>query len=116
MLGNPSKTWREEDKIAGMLPKLIDKHETKFALFLAWILSPCLLTLLGFYLGTIFGNREHKVDLQVSDIHNGRVYAAIFFGVSLVAALIVTIVIPKVVEKDYADREANWANRGHEHH
>ena len=99
-----------------MLPKSFDKHETKFALFLAWILSPCLLTLLGFYLGTIFGNREHKVDLQVADIHVGRQYAAIFFCVSLVAAVIVTIVIPKVVEKDYATREANWADRAQGHH
>jgi hypothetical protein len=99
-----------------MLPKSFDKHETKFALFLAWILSPCLLSLLGFYLGTIFGNREHKVDLQVADIHVGRQYAAVFFCVSLVFAVIATIVVPKVVEKDYADREARWANQGHDHH
>lgn len=99
-----------------MLPKSFDKHETKFAMFLAWILVPCLFTLLGFYLGTIFGNREHKVDLQVSDIHNGRQYAVIFFIVSIIAAVIVTMIIPKVVEKDYADREAKWAARSHEHH
>jgi len=99
-----------------MLPKSFDRHETKFALFLFWILGPCLLTLLGFYFGTIFGNRDHVVDLQVSDIHNGRVCAAVFFAVSILIAIIVTIVYPKVVEKDYADREEAWANRGHEHH
>ena len=104
-----------QGKIATMLPKSFDKHETKFAMFMAWILVPCLFTLLGFYLGTIFGNREHKVDLQVSDIHNGRMCAAVFFLVSLVAAVIVTIIIPKVVAKDYADREARWADRSQDH-
>lgn len=105
-----------QGKIAGMLPKSFEKSETKFALFLAWILSPSLLTLLGFYLGTIFGNREHKVDLQVADIHNGRELALVFFCVSMVAAIVATVVIPKVNDKDYADREARWAERGHGHH
>ena len=99
-----------------MLPKSFQRHETKFALFMAWILGPCLLTLLGFYLGTIFGNREHKVDLQVSDIHVGATYAAIFFVISLVVALIVTLVVPSVVERDYAQREEKWANQGDHHH
>ncbi len=99
-----------------MLPKSFDKHETKFALFLAWILGPCLLTLLGFYLGTIFGNREHKIDLQVADMQNGRECAAVFLCLSIVAAIVVTIVIPRVNDKDYATREAKWTNRGHDHH
>ncbi len=80
---------------------------------MAWILSPCLLTLLGFYLGTIFGNREHKVDLQVNDIHNGATYALIFFGFSILAAIFVTIVIPPVIERDYATREENWSKKSH---
>ena len=95
--------------------KAFQRHETKFALFMAWILGPCLLTLLGFYLGTIFGNREHKVDLQVSDIHNGAIGALIFLGLSVVAAIVVTIVIPPVVERDYAKREEKWAS-SNEHH
>jgi len=99
-----------------MLPKSFDKHETKWALFLAWIIVPCVFTLLGFYLGTIFGNMEHKVDLQVADIQNGRITAVFFFLASIVAAIFVTLVIPKVVAKDYADREAKWAARSHEHH
>ncbi len=99
-----------------MLPKLLDRHEKKFAMLLAWIICPSVLTLLGFYLGTIFGSREHTNDLQVADIHVGRQYAAVFFCISLVAAVIVTLIIPKVVDKDYADREAKWANRGHDHH
>jgi hypothetical protein len=85
-------------------------------MFIAWILSPCLLSLLGFYLGTIFGNREHKVDLQVADIHVGREYALVFFCISLVAAVVATIVIPKVNDLDYAKREEKWANRGNDHH
>ena len=97
-----------------MLAKF-QRHETKFAMFMAWILGPSLLTLLGFYLGTIFGNREHKVDLQVSDIHNGAVYAAIFFVGSLVIAVLVTLIIPSVVEKDYAAREEKWAHQGDHH-
>jgi len=99
-----------------MPPKSPVKHETKFALFMAWVLSPILLTLLGFYLGTIFGNRKHVIDLQVADIQNGRLCAAGFFVFSLVAAVVVTIVIPKVNDRDYAQREEAWANRGHEHH
>ena len=98
-----------------MSPARFQKHETKFALFMAWILGPCLLTLLGFYLGTIFGNREHKVDLQVSDIHNGATGALLFFAGSIVAAIVVTAVVPGVVDRDYAKREEAWANRG-EHH
>lgn len=97
-----------------MLPKSFDKHETKFALFLVWILGPCLLSLLGFYLGTIFGNREHIIDLQVSDIHNGRQWAAVFFCISLVVAVIATIVYPKVVDRDYATREAKWTAHQHD--
>jgi len=85
---------------------------------MAWIVSPCLLTLLGFYFGTIFGNREHKVDLQVSDIHNGAQLAAVFLVASVIIAMIVTVVIPPVVERDYETREAKWAERaehGSEH-
>src|SRR5476649_2182622 len=99
-----------------MPPKSPVKHETKFVLFLAWILSPCLLSLLGFYLGTIFGNRTHKLDLQVADIHNGRECAAAFFIFSLVAAVVVTLIIPKVNDRDYEKREEAWANRANEHH
>jgi len=98
-----------------MLKKSLQRHETKFALFMAWILSPCLLTLLGFYLGTIFGSRWHIVDLQVAQIHTGATWAVIFLAIALVAAVIVTIVIPPVVERDYATREAKWAARS-EHH
>lgn len=82
---------------------------------MAWLLCPCLLTLLGFYLGTIFGNREHKVDLQVGDIHNGATYAIGFFLFSIIAAVFVTIVIPPVVEKDYEKREAKWSGTSDHH-
>ncbi|MDR3691911.1 MAG: hypothetical protein P4L46_21200 [Fimbriimonas sp.] len=98
-----------------MLPPSFQRHETKFALFMAWILSPCLITLLGFYLGTIFGDRWHIVDLQVAQIHTGALWAAIFFVATIVAAIVVTIVVPPVVERDYAQREEKWANRA-EHH
>ena len=84
-------------------------------MFLAWIVVPSVLTLLGFYLGTIFGSREHKIDLQVAEIHVGFLYARIFLALGLIAAVIVTIIIPPVIEKDYADREAKWDNRVNEH-
>jgi len=99
-----------------LLPEHLRKHEIKFVLFMAWILSPCLLTLLGFYLGTILGNRTHKLDLQTSDIHNGVQYAAVFFAVTIVIALIVTKALPPVILKDYADREKRWAESGEHHH
>ncbi len=103
-------------KIKTMVPKSLEKHEIKFVMFLAWVVVPTVFTLLGFYLGTIFGNREHKVDLQTSDIHSGAQYAAIFFCVSIVAAIIVSIIIPPVIAKDYADREARWDDRvNHKH-
>jgi len=110
-----SKSGLQLGKIAVMLPKSFQRHETKFAMFMAWILSPCLLTLLGFYLGTIFGDRWHKVDLQVTQIHIGALWASIFFAVTMVVAIIVTYVVPPVVERDYAQREEKWANRS-EHH
>ena len=91
-------------------------HETKFAMLLAWVLSPCFLTLLGFYLGTILGNRTHEVDLQSGDIHNGVQTAAVFFAGSIIAAIIATVVIPPVVERDYATREAGWAERADSEH
>lgn len=97
------------DTISGMLPKSYDKHETKFALLLVWIIGPCILTLFGFYMGTIFGTRNHHIDLQVQDMGNGRMWAAIFFCASLVLALIATAIIPKVVDRDYALREERWA-------
>ena len=103
-------------KIAVMFPKSLEKHEMKFVMVLAWFVVPTVFTLLGFYLGTIFGNREHKVDLQIAEIHVGRQYALVFFVVSMVAAIIVSIIIPPVIEKDYADREAKWDNRSHGHH
>ena len=98
-----------------MLPTRFQKHETKFALFMAWILCPCLLTLLGFYMGTIFGNREHKIDLQVADIHNGATGALLFFAGSIVAAIVVTAIVPGVVDRDYAQREEKWAHQGDKH-
>ena len=97
-----------------MPPKFL-RHETKFAMFMAWVLGPVLLTLLGFYLGTIFGNREHKFDLQVADIHNGATYAVVFFAVSIVVAILATLIVPSVVERDYVTREEKWAHSG-EHH
>ncbi len=99
-----------------MLPKSFQRHETKLALFMAWLLCPCLLTLLGFYLGTIFASRKHDVDLQVNDIHVGGQYALAFFAVSMVCAIFVTLVIPGVVERDYAQREERWAKRGEKQH
>lgn len=84
-------------------------------LFLAWIVVPTVLTLLGFYFGTIFGSREHKIDLQVAEIHVGFMYARIFFAIAILAAIVVTIIIPPVIMKDYADREAKWDNRVNEH-
>jgi len=85
------------------------KTETKFALFMAWILSPCLITLLGFYLGTIFSDRDHIKDLQVGNMEIASIWALVFLGGSILAAIFVTIVIPPVVERDYATREAKWA-------
>jgi len=99
-----------------MLPKSFEKHEMKFVMFLAWIVVPTVLTLLGFYLGTIFGNREHVIDLQTSDIHSGAQYAAVFFLTSIVIAVIVSIIIPPVINKDYADREKRWDDRVKNHH
>ena len=98
-----------------MLRKSLQRSETWFVMFLAWIVVPSVLTLLGFYLGTIFGSREHKIDLQVAEIHVGFLYARIFLALGLIAAVIVTIIIPPVIEKDYADREAKWDNRVNEH-
>lgn len=99
-----------------MLRKSINKAETQVVMVLAWFIVPTVFTLLGFYLGTIFGSREHKIDLQTSEIHVGAQYAALFFAVSMVAAVIVTMIIPPVIEKDYADREAKWENRSAGHH
>ena len=106
--------WKQ-GKIGLMLRKSLEKSETKFVLFLAWIVVPSVLTLLGFYFGTIFGSREHKIDLQVAQIHVGFMYARIFFAISILAAIIVTKIIPPVIMKDYADREAKWDNRVNEH-
>ena len=99
-----------------MLPKSFNRPEMKFVLFLAWIVVPSVVTLLGFYLGTIFGNREHVVDLQVKDIESGLLYAKVFCVLSLIGGAIATRIFPAVIEKDYADREAKWDAASHGHH
>lgn len=87
------------------LKKALTRQENQMAFAAAWIVFPIFATLAGFYLGTFF-HSEHVVDLQPKDIPNGVVGAGIGLVTALVVALIVTAVYPKVIESEYAAREA----------
>ena len=98
------------------LKQALSRHENQMAFFVAWIVMPLFATLGGFYFGT-FAASEHVVDTQPKDIPNGAVGALIGLAIAVIAAIIVTAVYPKVIEREYEAREAlNHPGTAHEHH
>lgn len=99
-----------------MLPssirRLLERQEMMLAMTLCWVVLPVVCTLMGFYLGTFVAS-QHIQDIQGPDIDRGGIGALIGLGVSVVVALGMTTQFPKVVERDYAAREARHAEASH---
>lgn len=91
------------------LKKALSRQENQMAFLVAWIVFPVVATLAGFYLGT-FMHSDYTVDYQMHDIQNGFVGALIGFGCAALTAVTVTLTYPKIIEKEYADREAHLAH------
>ncbi|AIE83487.1 hypothetical protein [Fimbriimonas ginsengisoli] len=90
-----------------MLPqsvrKLVAYHEVLMAMILVWVVSPVVLTLFSFYLGT-FAASQHVQDLQGGDVDNGAKGALIGLAVSVIIAIGATIIYPKVIAREYEVR------------
>lgn len=91
------------------LKKALTRQEVQMAFLVAWVVFPVVATLAGFYLGS-FVVSDHTVDIQMHDIQHGFFGALIGLGVAIVTALGVTATYPKVIEKEYAAREAHLAH------
>jgi magnesium-transporting ATPase (P-type) len=88
------------------LKKALTRQENQMAFFVAWIVFPIVATLAGFYMGTFFAS-EHVIDMQPKDIENGWIGAGIGFAVAMLTAIFVTVTYPKVIEREYEEREAH---------
>jgi len=99
-----------------MLPapirKFVARQEVMVAMVLCWMVLPVVLTLMSFYLGTFVAS-QHVQDIQGGDIDKGEMGAKLGFFLSMVIAVVATAVVPKMVERDYAAREA--ALNAHHH-
>lgn len=86
------------------LKKALTRQEVQMAFIASGIVFPIVATLAGFYMGTFFAS-EHVVDLQVKDISNGVIGAGIGFTVAILTFLFVAATYPKVIEREYQERE-----------
>ena len=68
------------------------------------VVFPIVASLAGFYMGTFFVS-DHVTDLQPKDIPNGVIGAGIGFVIAILTFLFVAATYPKVIEREYAERE-----------
>ena len=96
-----------------MFKKIKGEEDTRIAFFFGWFVAVPVLTILGYYFGTIAVD-EHVVDLQPRDMNAAIPFALIGGGIGVLISLFLTFIYPKMVYRDL-QREHAAGYESHEH-
>ena len=104
---------RSRHNLGVKIKEIMAEEDTRIALLVGWNVFLPVLTVIGFYVGTIVVD-EHTIDLQRHDLIAALPFAGFGAAIGTAIGLFLTFVYPNMVHRDLR-REHAVGYESHEH-